>query len=248
MGYNQYLKQKRLIKAHRQQTIDLHKESLEKIRSHKFTRKITPQDFPSAFEYMDKIFPKANVRDCDVYIAKRSLLDRIGYKGVGGFYSKVEKIVVIPDEMPEIAVPKNTTGKTRWKSIRAMLTVEEILVHELCHYVSAKICTTAQTMQMEEEFAYGNMVDFCRSRGRTDEDIVLNVFLPYLFNVILQTKQYLPCKTDEDDRMLFESVMNEARSLGFKIIEIWDRKRKPEVDAREPKIVDNKKPINLDLD
>ena len=229
-------------------TLNLHKESLDKIRLHKATKQVTIEDFPSAFEYIDKRFPNANVRECQVYVAKRSFLDRVGYKGIGGFYSKIEKIVVIPDEMPEPVIPKNTTGKTRWKSIKAKLTVEEILVHELCHYVSAKSCTTPKSMQIEEEFAYGNMVDFCRSRGRSDDEIVLSIFLPYLFNVVLQTKQYLPCKSDEDDRMLFDSVMKDATDLGFRIIAIWDRKRNPEETNTERKSIDSKKTLNLDLD
>lgn len=246
MGYSRYLRHKRVFKANEQRTLKLHKESLDKIQSHKDTKLISPADFESAFSYVDNRFPKGKVREAKVYVAKRSLLDRIGYRGVGGFYSRVEKIVVIPDEMPSPKIPSGK-GKDRWKTIKANLTPEEILVHELCHYVSGQTCATNRSLQIEEEFAYGNMVDFCRMRGRTDDQIIRDIFMPYLVNIIMPKKATIVPQNDEEDRVLFEAVTTEAMALGKKIIEIWDNKNNG--PSEEPSTeTDTPKTLKLDFE
>lgn len=239
-----------MMKIHQQQTVHLHKESINKIKEHKSTKKITYKDFPEAFDYINNRFAytNINVKEAEVYVAKRSYLNKIGYKGIGGFYSRLEKIIVIPDSMPETVSIVNADGKDRWKSIRANLSPEEILVHELCHYVSGKTCSTDRSMQIEEEFAYGNMVDFCRNRGRSDEDIIRSIFMPYLVSVILKKKTAFFCQTDEQDRLLFESVIKEAEKLGYDIITIWDKKNKSSSDTGQSLIDNANNKLKLDFD
>jgi hypothetical protein len=238
------------MKARNQKTIQLHKESLDKIKSNKKTKIVSYEDFKSAFDYVDNMFPNAKVKEATVYMCPRRFLDNVGYKGIGGFYSRVEKIVVIPDSLSNLKDSNIPTNSDRWSAIQSHITIEQILVHELLHYVSGKICETEKTMQIEEEFAYGNMIDFCRMRGKTDDEIIVDIFLPYLFSIIIPNKNFDLCKTDEDDRRLFESVYKESIDLGKRIMKIWDKKNiKPKTEKNDDIIkpyVFN--PIRMDLE
>lgn len=242
---------KKKIKKANKATIQVHKDSLEQIKNHKKTKQVKYEDFSSAYDYVDSLFPEAKVKEATVYMCSRKFLDKIGYKGIGGFYSRIEKIVVIPDSMPSLNDSGTFSYTNRWKAIVANITQEEILVHELLHYVSGKICDTEKKMQMEEEFAYGNMVDFCRMRGRTDENIITEIFLPYLFTIIMPKKvdNFELSKSDEDDRRIFDSVLKESIDLGKSIIRIWDKKNISSKDKQTVEVQDFiHKKIILDME
>ena len=86
------------------------------------------------------------------------------------------KTIVIPDLPPE-----NTTSKKN--EIKAKITIDEVLVHELLHYVSDSQKKHVVSMELEEEFAYGNSIRYLKSKGYSDEDIVNNNFMPFLYSV-----------------------------------------------------------------
>lgn len=250
MNYERLLlRYKKDLKAQQTRNSKMLDESIQKIRSRPTTREIKYPEYVDAFDFVDARYPEASVKEATVLECSRIFLDKVGYKGIGGFFSRPHKIIVIPDVM----FPKKGKNKTIWEQASKDFdaTVDEILTHELFHYVSNKTCEDWKTMQVEEEFAYGNSAGYLRLCGRTDDDIIRKNFMPYLLRVICERHNVAvidPTRSKEEDKALFDKVYKEAYQLGVDILTIWDAKtngKKPE----PIKIVPFKKPgIDLDLD
>jgi len=222
-------------------------DSIQKIRARHSTREIKYPEYNEAFEYVDDRFPKAQAKEAVVLECDRSFLDKIGYKGVGGFFSRPHKIVVIPDVF---YASKRKRKKTIWETVSGEFEIDEVLVHELLHYVSNKTCETWKSLQVEEEFAYGNSADYLRSRGRADDDIIRKNFMPYLMSIVRQKRHILddPTRSQTEDQLLFNKAIKEAYQLGVDILAIWDAKCKGTKINPAKTIPFKDSAINLDLD
>ena len=162
-------------------------ERMDKIKSHADTEKIKyskSSKYKNAFEYVDELFPNADVKNVTIYRVAKSCLDRVGLQKIGGCYDKISRIVVISKGLNFSPKEKDKT----WSTIKAKVTADEVIVHELLHYVSMYNSGDARSMDIEEEFAYGNSIGYLRSKGHSDDEIIMNNFLPYFIQSVDQRK------------------------------------------------------------
>jgi hypothetical protein len=150
------------------------KENIDKIKNHDDTVIIKYPQHKEAFDYVDNLYPKEDVKSVVVYHCNQKFLSRLGYKGVGGFFEKVMKTVVLSSL---------DHGSSKKYSITAKIEIDEVLVHELLHYVCDCEGVRKSSVEVEEEFAYGNSIGYLRSKGMSDEDIVNNNFLPFFVSI-----------------------------------------------------------------
>lgn len=243
------------------QQASLSVEHIDKIKAHPMTEVIRYPSFQEAFDYVDKLFPDAKAKEAVIYKVEKKFLDKCGYKGVGGFYNRISKVVVIPDAM-------DFKGKGKlWDSVTAKITEDEVIVHELLHYASDTQIKGSKSVQIEEEFAYGNSVGYLRMKGHSNDEIIMGNFLPYLVNVVDKrkiTREVLSAngvdlealrRASPDkqkttikkyEKAIFSRSVEEARKMGQEIIELYTR---PQVSVTDVQVDDGARKFrNLDLD
>ena len=136
--------------------------------------------------------------------------------------------------------------------------------------LSPKAPDQGGTVEVEEEFAYGNSIGYLRHKGYSDDEIIDKNFMPHLiqtvdnkkilykiinlnnismhdflvFNknkkLLEKEKKQLINKIEKD---FFYSVCEEARERGYAIISLFDRKNK-NIESKK----DNKALKYIDLD
>jgi hypothetical protein len=225
------------------QQASLSLDYIDKIKVHPLTQIICYPSFRESFEYVDSLFPEAGVKEAIIYKVDKRFLDKCGYKGVGGFYNKIAKVVVITDSID--------SGKKKgklWEGIIATITDDEVIVHELLHYVSDTQIKGGKSLQLEEEFAYGNSVAYLRKKGYDDDYIIKHNFLPYLINVIdkkIITRDVLSAAgisfeslkkaspekqkntVKKHEKEIFERSVQEATRMGRELVELYTRTSVP---------------------
>jgi len=160
---------------------NLSMDRMKKIKSSLSTKVITYKDCKKAYDYVDKLFPKAKVKDVTIYCASKSCLDRLGLKGIGGCYDRMSQILVISEDLDFSSSKKKDST---WSTIIAKVEMDEVIVHELLHYVSISKKNSITSMNLEEEFAYGNSIEYLRANGRSDNDIIENNFMPFFMTTV----------------------------------------------------------------
>lgn len=153
-------------------------ERIGKLINKKSNVVIKYPEYAEAYNYVEKKFPGLNVFNVTVFKVSKKDLAEAGYDGVGGLYVFGRKQVIASDFL---------TGGTfsEDRKIVAKITFDEIIVHELLHYVSHKIYRTHNVM-MEEEFAYGHSVPYLKSKGYTDSEIINYNMMPFLYTCVNQ--------------------------------------------------------------
>lgn len=139
-------------------------------------------EYKEAFDYVESKFPGQNVLNVTIYKVRKRDLKEADYGGVGGLYVPGKRAVIVSD-LPS----GGSTNTHAQKVINARVTIDEVIVHELLHYVSHKFYRTHDVM-MEEEFAYGNSVPYLLSKGHSDKDIIKYNMLPFLYSTINSQK------------------------------------------------------------
>ena len=207
-----------------------------KIKKNASTKKILYEDYPEAFDYVGRIFPDIDVRSIDVRQASPLLLKKLGYEGIGGFFERITKTVVVSAHR---LIPQNA-GKY---SVSAKLQKDEVIVHELLHYCHHTIGSNP-SVNLKEEFAYGWSLGYLRSKGYTDEELIRDNYLPYLYNVcykdgffnILRQEDISVEKLRDSSQLRKERILNPlknkihkevtrlAMEKGKNIIKIYEKK------------------------
>jgi len=184
VGMKDILKMREQKISQYQQAIALSKNHIERISKHRSTEVLTyesaDEDCKRAIDFVDKRFPESNVKSVTIYVSDHSYLERLGYRGIGGFFSRVMKVIVIPDSLE---FKKSRSYKKTWGTIRAKIEFDEVVAHELLHYVS-DTKGASSSPQVEEEFAYGNSYPYLKAKGYSDKEIIKNNFLPYLISAV----------------------------------------------------------------
>jgi len=144
------------------------------IKNNLSTKKILYENYEEAFDYVGKIFPGIDVKKIDVRQCSPLLLKKLGYDGVGGFFEKTTKTVVI-------SAHKLVTSTSRF-AVSAKLKRDEVIVHELLHYCHDSIGSNIGS-NLREEFAYGWSMPYLRKKGYSDEEIIRDNYMPYLYKV-----------------------------------------------------------------
>jgi len=163
-------------------------------------------EYKEAFDYVERKFPGLNVLNVTIYKVRKRDLKAADYGGVGGLYIPGKRAVIVSD------LPSGGSTNTHAKKvINARITIDEVIVHELLHYVSHKFYRTHDVM-MEEEFAYGNSVPYLLDKGHSEEDIIRYNMLPFLYSTINSQK-------------LLKKILEE-RNIKSSIYKIYLRKYK----------------------
>lgn len=201
-------------------------------------KKIVYSDYPDAFDYVDKLFSTVGVKEVDIYKVSASSLERMGYGGAEGFYDKLSKIIVV-----STVKSAHRMGNRKY-CVRAKVSRDEVIVHELCHYCYTDIGHRSVSREMAEEFAYGWSLGYLRSKGYSDEYIIEYNFLPHLLGVaydeatenilasievgVAEYNNYSVYKKRQFSRRYGKKVFLRAKELGidigWRLIEFYSTK------------------------
>lgn len=179
---NQYHKMIKQAKDKHRKDLSDRYQKLVDLANNKNNTVIKYPEYNKAYDYVESKFPGLNVLNVTIYKVRKQDLIAADLGGVGGLYIPGKKAVLVSD-LPS-GGSTNTYGK---KAISASLTIDEVIVHELLHYVSHKFYRTHDVM-MEEEFAYGHSVPYLLSKGHTKEEIIRYNMLPFLYGAVNHKK------------------------------------------------------------
>jgi len=198
-------------------------DRMKKIKAHVDTRRIEyskTSKYRKAYDYVDGLFVNADVKNVIVYLVSESCLKRVGLSGIGGCYDKLSKVVVVSKTFNFSGNSK--TKDNTWSTIKAKVTIDEVIVHELLHYVSMLNGGDSNSIDVEEEFAYGNSLGYLRDKGHSDDEIIINNFLPYFIQAVNQRKimrkvlvsngyvvDEVATKTDRERKRIFKKLDSE---------------------------------------
>ncbi|MHA2279351.1 MAG: hypothetical protein ACXAC5_00460 [Promethearchaeota archaeon] len=128
---------------------------------------------------MTSKFPDVDISDVSIYIADPEIIEKEGFKDMGGCYIDLLKVILVKNKIEKSKV----RGKFKTlihEACDLKVDVEDVLIHELIHAISYKINrSSSRYRHMEEEFVYTNCIDFYKQKGMSEEDIVNNNFLPF---------------------------------------------------------------------
>ncbi|MFW6173440.1 MAG: hypothetical protein ACOC5T_06840 [Elusimicrobiota bacterium] len=181
-----FWKQKRCFQKERARIYNESEQKMKLVIEHKSSVLIKYPQYKKAFDYVSSRFPDIPVMNISIYKCDSSYLKRIGLGGIGGCYNCHLRTIIIADRYRHNDC---NNSDDLWRSVKASVTIDEIIVHELLHYVSlfnsgGRIISS----EIEEEFAYGNSLEYLRQKGHSDDDIILNNFLPYFISIVDQRK------------------------------------------------------------
>lgn len=190
--------------------IELTTEKSAKIKNNLSTKKILYEDYPESFDYVGRIFPDIDVRSIDVRQATPLLLKKLGYDGIGGFFERVSKTVVV-------AAHQLVSVDTKRFSVKARLNRDEVIVHELLHYCHNTLGFNS-SVNLKEEFAYGWSYGYLRGKGYTDEEVIRDNYLPYLYQVCYKDGFFNIIK---NSNLTLEKLRNVSRTVRERLLAPW---------------------------
>lgn len=206
-------------------------QRLEQLRNHKSTRRVLYPEMKDAFDYVHSVYPFANIKQAMVYHVSQSMLNEVGYRGIGGFYDINSRVVCITDWTPKFS---------EIEGVYTEFTTDEVLCHELIHY-GANFNNASSTRAVEEEIAYGKTIKYLRMRGRSDDFIIKHNMMPYLLSAVNRKSVYYSVlkKNYSEDALLkvgkstiellvkqnwdsiAKAMLASAYQLGKKMIELY---------------------------
>lgn len=227
-----YLNHKYQYRKKRQEEYDLWNKHIKEIKNHAETQIISCKDYPDAFDYVNNLFPHRDVKQVYIFQVQKSVLKKYGLGFCGGFYDKIFKYIILAEDNTE----KSEQNNSIWNSIKAEITKDEVIVHELLHY-----CFDQDGKQidrnLEEEFAYGYSLKYLLDKGYNEDEIIKKNYFPYLLErqrseIINNKIKNMKCKKiDEIQNILeaqedhiFQKTCEKATEQGKLIIEIYKKK------------------------
>jgi hypothetical protein len=163
--------------------MEISNEHIKNIQSHKDTSVVKYPQYKEAYDYLDKIFPSSNIKSIVIYKCSRQLLNKLGYADANGFFHRTREVIVIPDNLDAPADIVLSNGINDWDNLKIEYTNDEVLVHEMLHFVSNQF-QPMKSVNLEEEFAYGNSIKYFKEKGYTDDVIINKKLVIYLMSII----------------------------------------------------------------
>lgn len=169
------------------------------------------EDFPAIKEYIYNKFSHLSLdfSNLSIYIVSSNFMSKCGINYCSGCYIEDMNIIFVKKDSKTF--PANGTNLSKQLSILSKyVDVEDILVHEIVHAVSAmaKRANRAFTSN-EEEFVFTNCVDFYLNKSYNEDDIINRIMMPFLVNDIM----------DDENSML--SIWRFARDSNLNMDEIF---------------------------
>lgn len=192
-------------------------------------------DFAEINKYLDKKFPNIDTSDVKIYLVEPYCMKKHGFNDCGGCYIDFLKCILAKNRIV-------TMSGTKWQFERLMkrystkLDVEDVIVHEMIHAVSAAAnrggAGRSKYTFEEEEFVYTNSVDFYKEKGMKEQEIVNSVFLPFCVYDIVQDQSEMNkiCTKQRITRskgfmnihasVLVPIIVKKAREMGLHMIDL----------------------------
>ena len=241
--YGKYKSFKKDLNKKRVESANVLKNNIKKIAQNKKTQIISYSDkeYSKSFKYVEKLYPNINLKEVTIFLVEGEILKSIGYNGIGGFFDKINKNIVVAKNL-----------KINNEDIFGKITVDEVIVHELLHYVSDVLMLNFSNILYEEEFAYSNSIEYLRKKGYTNHQIIQNNFLPFLYSIVDTHKLVLEmCDKETDIQNFFEKnkqeIREECKKIAYKygeeIIKSYDLLKNYNISKRSGKQIN----YNFDL-
>jgi hypothetical protein len=229
-GWADFLRKRTDYRRGAKERIELSQDRLNRIKNHPVTKRIMYPEYQEAFDYVDSIYSFANVRQAIIYKTSKFLLNEVGYKGIGGFYDTIGRVIVVTDQIEFDDSPNPYL-------VKAEFTMDEVLCHELIHYAS-NFKMPLSSRHLEEQIAYGRSVGYLKAKGRSEEFIINKNMMPYLIGAVdrppiltkVLLKHYdeqllstcseatLELLLEKHQPEVFQLVKKEAANIGARII------------------------------
>ena len=230
----------RAVKGTKQaKEIDKILKNILRLRDHLNTKSFTYNDYKEAYDYVDNLFPESNVKEITVYKAPSTLMYKYGFGGAGGFYNKTYKVIIFSG--------KKKTPKKSYSdrfSVSAKLNPDEVIVHELLHYCYFEEGKSSGSTALQEEFAYGWSIGYLRDKGYTDEEIIRDNFMPFLYGNVqndavinifrnngIDPNEYNDFHANKQQRIMkkyrkeiYNRCIKEATEIGQQLINLYSKK------------------------
>ncbi len=229
----------------RKQYLAKSKAQVQRIINHKDTQEITLSQYPKISSYLNEKFPKVDLSHVHIYIVAERVIEK-NFPGIGGCFFPALKIIFVKNEIKKTKI-KGKFNRLLQEACPVEITVEDVLVHELIHAVSDKMNrSSAKYKRMEEDFVYTNCIDFYKSKGMTEEDIVNNVFLSFCIWDIASSKDMrdvfteanVPMPSSSCGQDTYKSALNKnaevlipvlkslAQERGYRMIQLYNGSEK----------------------
>jgi len=251
-NYNmsKYTKMKQEKREKEKKELESFNDKIYRIKNYAVKTKIEYPEYKEAYDYVDKLFPQINIKNVVIYRVNGEYLAKLGFGSAGGFYVKSSKMIVLS------SLAGSFRKKIRYnpRDICAKITKDEVIVHELIHYCfnQKDICKDSD---QHEEFAYGWSIGYLREKGYSDEEIIKNNFLPYLYNSVgnkifsnilanhnIKLNEYNQYSAQKKNRVkrefgkeFHEKALKKSYEIGHQLIDIYSRKMSGEQKEVEKK-------------
>ena len=129
-------------------------EDIEFIINHKDTSFITYHQYKKSYDFVDKKFPEAKIKNIQIYICDKNIFNKLNYNNVYGLYCSSLKAIVIKKDSD--------------------IDIEIVIIHELLHYVSDivnNLCSRKR--KNEEDFVLANLIDYLIEKKWEEKDIIM---------------------------------------------------------------------------
>lgn len=207
----------------------------QSVIDHRLTEEKQLIDFPAVKDFLESKFPNVDLSSIKLYLTPSRVLEKAGFKDIGGCYVRDKKIILVKNEINHHYKAKGEFQKVMRNACNMKADVEDVVVHEFIHAVSDLIGRSlSKYRHMEEEFVYTNCVDFYHQKGMTDEDIVDNNFLPFCLQDIYESSKEMKSvfaqvnKTIDDIREMSEGEYQRFLNKNAEVIIPLIKKRAQE--------------------
>lgn len=132
----------------------------------KYAKIIKYPEYKEAYDYVDSLFKTSNVKEMDIYIVPQKEMIKNGFDGQYGFFFIPRKMIFIRSSMKQHKI-------------------DEVIVHELIHYVYNKEELFFRSLEINEEVAYGWSIGYFRQKGYSEDYIINKVLMEFYMNFMI---------------------------------------------------------------
>lgn len=161
-------------------------DSILSIINHNDTVKKTVSDFDDISKYLKVKFPSVSIDETPIFICDNNILLKTCLEYANGAYIPSLGLIIIK-KVPNVSGSIDGHFSLVLNSkIANPIEVSHIVVHELLHCISHKLnLPSRKHVSMEEEFVFKNSIEYYRSVGLSDDDILNTILIAFCINEIL---------------------------------------------------------------
>lgn len=220
---------------------NLHTDIVNKYKSiikHKDTKQTSLSTFPTIEQYVKSNYNTVNFDIVNIYITSKKQFNKVGLGYAAGFFYNDLKSIFLLDQISTIQQKfKYKLDKLIFQNNFVSLSIEDVLIHELMHFISSVKRNNGSFLykNMEEEFAYTACIKYYLSYGKSIDDIK-NIIFPFCVSTIFEDKEKLndlcfKCNISKHEffnpknaEIIASYIIKEAKKYVDEIIHIYNTK------------------------